>query len=431
MTHLCLRGHPEVCSLNDEMRISPFFTDGVAAFTYGAETERERDRGWLALFDAITTLELTDDTRACGLKAAINSHEEAIVFVNCLRMHLPDVKVILVNREDLVAQCGSWVRGEKSGQWHSWANATTSEGDPGTLTIETDYFSSYAAENAHIVAQLRTLADTHDLLEFSFERQIADGSGWPTLFDHLGISAMPVTWLRSSKVAPSPEEYIGNHDELKAIFDDLPAPSMEEERAAAMRHLIESFSEWSEEELVETTARRDADGQDIELHRSVLRARPAGERWLAYLEGRLLSRDMKFDEAITRFDRFLEQGPHVIVLLHRAFAHNQLERWRAAHDDVAAAFDTERFPQIARETQRWAFEMIECALTQLNDALLAQHTLDRAEPRLDRIPYFHFLQGIVHHATGDTEAGKASLRTAVELDPSFAMAKQRLDLWSA
>lgn len=430
VTHLCLRGHPQVSSLNDELRVSPFFTDGVAAFTYGAETELERDRGWLALFDTITTLEKNDEAHACGLKVAINSHQEAVVVANCIRMHLPGVKLILVNREDLVAQCGSWVRGEKSGQWHSWTHTADSGDDPGVLTIDPGYFADYALENRRIVSQLRTLSDSHDLLEFSFERQIADGSGWPVLFEHLGLSDMPVTWLRSRKVAPGPEEYIQNHDELRTILANIQPPSPEEERAEAMRQLVDAFDGRDEEALVETASRRAADGEDVALHRLVLQARPDGERWLAYLDGRILVKEVRCEEAIPRFDRFLDDNPHAIVLLHRACAHTRLEQWRAAHDDVVAAFETDRFKNIIRETQRWAFEMLEVCWARLNDAKLAQQTLDATRERLDKIPYYHYLQAVVHNARGDVEAGRASLQTAIELAPDFDVARKRLEQWA-
>src|SRR5262245_41961296 len=90
--HLALKGHPQVSALNDEMQVSPFFDKGLAAFTFGHEPEEERQITHGLLFDAITSVMATPETRARGLKVCPRSPWQANVVVNALRANFSDVK---------------------------------------------------------------------------------------------------------------------------------------------------------------------------------------------------------------------------------------------------------------------------------------------------------------------------------------------------
>ena len=54
VTHLALRGHPNVCALNDEVKILPLFNNGINCYTYGNNTVEERGKQLGVLFDALT-----------------------------------------------------------------------------------------------------------------------------------------------------------------------------------------------------------------------------------------------------------------------------------------------------------------------------------------------------------------------------------------
>jgi hypothetical protein len=60
VTHRALYGHPKVCALDDEIRVDPFFTRGIEAFTVGGANPWERENGSLQLFDALTSFEPGD-----------------------------------------------------------------------------------------------------------------------------------------------------------------------------------------------------------------------------------------------------------------------------------------------------------------------------------------------------------------------------------
>ena len=120
VTHVCLAGHPEVCMAPDEVYVEPFFTRGLAAFTGGKESYKDRQDGYARLFDLIAGFRAKESTRAVGFKVAIGSANDARDVANCLSEYLPDLKVILVHRSDLAAQFGSLQRAIASGEWHAW-----------------------------------------------------------------------------------------------------------------------------------------------------------------------------------------------------------------------------------------------------------------------------------------------------------------------
>ena len=220
--HVALRGHPNASALGDEIKVHPFFTLGIGAFTHGFETEDERKYGHLAIFDAITSVGATKDTIAIGMKTAFSSRLQAIEFVRSMQENLRGVKVILTIREDLVAQYGSWLRANMTGQWHSWSKVQV---DPNpTLRIETDQFSHYAVECLAVVDELRDLHRTHEVCEVFYENDILvdlDGASH-RLFEFLGLPSVEVDWLqRMKKVAPRPEDYIENYEELAACLEEV------------------------------------------------------------------------------------------------------------------------------------------------------------------------------------------------------------------
>lgn len=224
ITHLCLKGHPNISAVNDEVKVSPLFTQGIATFTTSADsylTTKEKREGISALFDAITTIETDENTIATGLKVAIGSPEKAVQLVGCLQTYLKDLTVILTVRDDIIAQYGSRLRSSATGQAHSWrSNRLNHEF---RVTIPRDKFASYAVSALKTLEELRKLKATHQVIEVVYERDILPNNHevYYKIFEFLGLPKVEISWLDSKKVAPPPEKYILNYFELKRLLESI------------------------------------------------------------------------------------------------------------------------------------------------------------------------------------------------------------------
>jgi len=47
LIHLLLKGHPNIVALNDELKVSPFFTKGISTFTFGSDLVRGKTSAFL------------------------------------------------------------------------------------------------------------------------------------------------------------------------------------------------------------------------------------------------------------------------------------------------------------------------------------------------------------------------------------------------
>jgi LPS sulfotransferase NodH len=224
ITHLCLKGHPNVSAVNDEIKISPLFTQGIATFTVSADsylTLKEKEVGFLALFDAITTIEADENTIATGLKIATKSFQDVTDLVRCFQTYLKDITIILTVREDLVAQYGSGLRARATGQYHSWRKSQLQ--NEFVVEISREQFINYAIDSLKILEELRKLKMTHKVVEIIYEKDIQPNT-WEVyynLFKFLELPEIEITWLASEKVAPDPEKYIINYSELKDLLENI------------------------------------------------------------------------------------------------------------------------------------------------------------------------------------------------------------------
>lgn len=224
VTHLAVKGHPNVSAVRDEIKIAPLFTQGMATFTISGDkylSPQEHKNNISAIFDAITTLEANENTIASGLKIATTSPEEAEELVRCLQTYLTDVTIILTVRDDVVAQYGLRLRSATTGQAHSWRSQTGN--GQFTVTISPNEFINYAVLALDTVQELRKLKATHKVIEINYERDILANTdkAYSKLFEALGLPQVEISWLNSDKVASPPEEYIINYLELKDILEKL------------------------------------------------------------------------------------------------------------------------------------------------------------------------------------------------------------------
>jgi hypothetical protein len=216
--HLALKGHPQVSALNDEMRITPFFDRGITAFTFGHEPAEERRTTQRALFDAITSAKLGEQTRALGLKVCTQNTKQAQIFVAAMRESFPDAKVILVEREDLVAQYGSLQNARRTGVWHSWYTPDNKAATP-PRKLNPWLFRRYALECLDVVEMLRGLQASHSVFVCKYSALEADETSvHRSAIEFLGLDDVPITWFQAKKLMPPPQSYITNYAELT---DDL------------------------------------------------------------------------------------------------------------------------------------------------------------------------------------------------------------------
>lgn len=221
--HLLLKGHPNVSALNDEIKVSPLFTKGISTFTFGNDLLEEKALGFSVLFDAITSVSAKDHTTAFGAKCVCHSPTQARVVAETLQKHMTNLKIILMVRNDLVAQYGSMLNARKSGIYHSWYKEFENR-KLRNLTINKWVFIRYTIKCLDILNVLRGLHKTHNVIECAYEDFVSNRE-WAQerLFDFIKVPQVDVTWLESKKVMPDPEEYIKNYSEMKSLLEQLRA----------------------------------------------------------------------------------------------------------------------------------------------------------------------------------------------------------------
>lgn len=226
ITHLAIKGHPNVAALNDELKVDPFFTKGISAFTHGNDYHEEKQRGYSSLFNALTLIMSNEQTLAHGVKIACNSHKMARRLVRVLQENLQDLKVIIIVRKDLVAQLGSAMSGKKSGIMHSWYKEFEQRKIK-QLTIKKWRFTSFVINVFKMYDVLRELKKTHEVLEIHYEDLLKNPNRfYSSLFGFLNLPVMEPVWIESKKVMPAPETYIKNYQSLKKRLADIEADAL-------------------------------------------------------------------------------------------------------------------------------------------------------------------------------------------------------------
>jgi hypothetical protein len=219
VVHMAVEGHPNSSALSDEMRVPTFFTRGIGAFTYGSELPEERQRGFSALFDAVTLLRGSPDTMANGAKVATDSPRLTRVIVETLQANLPDMKVIIMTRRDLVAQYGSLLHMRRSGILHSWYEGFKTL-KVRKMRISKWRFLTYCISIEGMYRTLQDLKATHDVLDVEFEDLLSNPMAmYARLFQFLGLPAVEPNWVDSKKVLPPPDRYIKNYAQLTALLE--------------------------------------------------------------------------------------------------------------------------------------------------------------------------------------------------------------------
>ncbi|WP_319548771.1 sulfotransferase [Desulfogranum marinum] len=220
VTHLFLRGHPHVSALNDEVKISELFEKGISAFTFGSDLPNEKAQGPRKIYDLLALLNADSATTAAGIKCAVASVEKAKKFVEQIKSSFSDVYIILIVREDVLAQFGSILRAKKTGKFHSWIKENNRPSS--SITVDKGRYSQYLLTNIEIVETLQSLKETNNFLEISYEKDILTGQDYcAKLYNFLQLDPIEPAWLNSKKVAPPPNKYISNYDSIKLAEETI------------------------------------------------------------------------------------------------------------------------------------------------------------------------------------------------------------------
>lgn len=221
--HLLLKGHPNIAALNDELKVSPLFTQGISTFTFGNNTAEEYELSFSILFDAISSITANKTTKISGAKLALSSLNHTHSLVNALQQYLKDLKIIITVRNDLVAQYGSLISAQKYGIWHSWYKNFENR-QINKVTINKNLFIEYVINCLDTYVILRELYKTHTVLESIYEDFLINPIDVKQqLFDFLKVPQVDVTWLESKKVMPEPSKYITNYAEMTNLLKLLRA----------------------------------------------------------------------------------------------------------------------------------------------------------------------------------------------------------------
>lgn len=225
MTHLLLAGHPAVSALGGELR-RPFYEEGLAVFTGGYLNETETAHHHRVLFDAITTIRATDDTRYHGAKTVVNSPRGARHVVAVLRRSFPDMKVVMVRRNDWVAQYGSVLQRARTGIAHSWRKGKDGQpwmpGEADPVSINPLLFRLYAMRVHETLEELDALRSTHPVHVLDYEAYCRDpDAGYRAVLRFLELPYVEPTWMFSQKVSPPPEDFIRNYAGLTAVAESI------------------------------------------------------------------------------------------------------------------------------------------------------------------------------------------------------------------
>jgi hypothetical protein len=217
LVHKAISGHPNASALNDELRVSPFWDRGLSTFTFGHETPEERRGGQVALFDAVTSIAASAETRALGVKCCVSSPKEAELVVTSAMRTIPGVKMIVVVRRDLVAQYASLLRARRSGAWHSWRH--TDRPPVADVHIRPLLFDRYVTNALDTMARLQCAKAAY--LVVYEELVVNKADGFRGIFDFLALPDVPIDWELGDKVSPVPETYIDNYPEMSSRLASL------------------------------------------------------------------------------------------------------------------------------------------------------------------------------------------------------------------
>lgn len=216
-----INGHPNVSALDGELNVHPFFSLGIRIFTGGYASENAVKNGHSLLFNALTSECLNDNTLALGAKTVCNAPKLANKIVKTVSNHLNDIKIILIRREDLVAQYGSMREQKRTGVSHSWYKNWKGQ-TAKKIKVNELLFKRYVLVVLATYDELRRLSKNNQILELSYEAFCQDNDSiYRDMLSFLDLPYEPPSWLSSKKVLPAPDRYVSNYKEMQMVMQRI------------------------------------------------------------------------------------------------------------------------------------------------------------------------------------------------------------------
>ncbi len=435
VTQRIVQGHPEVAMAWAEIAIEPFFGAGYSAWTFGNEAYAEREAAMPRMFDAIAGMHADERTKARGFKVAVNNAREATQLAHALDEYLPDVRLVLTRREDVVAQFGSIVRARETGEWHSWSE----RGEAGPrVELDPEELDAYDRECREIDAILRTVGDATRLFEVCYERDILGGTDPGALFDFLGVARVDVSWRTTQKTAPDPADYIEDYSALRRRVARSQPHDEASVRDGLRRARIEAADLEHDYVLVRRAERfavRGDSGTACDLAGLALQRPDAPVRvWLPAMAVLAASGSADavpeiapkaargFAASLDRAggdttNAYLEVLADQDVPVAFGFANSSLERgeWSLAEAVVTAVLD--RDPPPHRDECEWASQLLEGAWNGLGDVAHAVEASRRVVSKFRQDPALLEVHAAALAADGTRREALAIAERALAIDP--------------
>lgn len=215
--HQLLMGHPNVTGIQEEIVVDPLFTNGISNFTHGNEPEEDKKKGFLNLFDAISQIGLKDE-KVCFIKIAFLHPLFCKYFISGYYKYLNNAKLIIIIRNDLLAQYASQIRMNKT----KIVTTTKNKINPDIslkLKINRRKFSKYLYNMYFIRKLLQKLEG--DIFYVNYEKDILDKDSNISnrIFNFLSIPNIEPTWQNLLKVSPHPSKYITNYENILIFYE--------------------------------------------------------------------------------------------------------------------------------------------------------------------------------------------------------------------
>lgn len=221
ITAFLIKDHPLVSAPRYEVGFTPFYDQGINAYTLKKNENEINQNSFNQLFDVLSGVNQKESTTTYGIKTAINRPEAAKVVYNTVTNYLDkDIRIIFVHRENLTAQYGSFLRALKSGYWHTWQQ--NNEVTDLKITADRKAFIQYVINALKINSILKKLENSCKFISLSYEKDILPNNieNFYKVYDFLGL-AYPDIQFPLQKVAPGAEDYMVNYSALRHLESEI------------------------------------------------------------------------------------------------------------------------------------------------------------------------------------------------------------------
>lgn len=232
VTHQLVAGHPDIATNAREASAELFIDIGDSYFSttkrlfpVHEEVGTQRPELVECYFDlAVRHGGDFDDKALRGLKVAVNRLDRTERMVESILRNMPDLKVILVARSNVVAAAMSAYLFARSHK-HRLIHKVEDRGVYEPFELPAEFMANYVVKWRRTNTVLAKLLNLETAMEVHYEQDIEgkrllDGKA---LFEFLRVKPVSVDWLTLKKNLSPPAELLTNFDEVKTLADHVTA----------------------------------------------------------------------------------------------------------------------------------------------------------------------------------------------------------------